>query len=301
MTGNRGAGVVVCAPLRTERLALRSARTRVIRTGMGQARSTASGARRTGAGVLVAGVAGGLGDMVRPGDVVVATEVRGPAGQLVHIPTAPLLAGTLRALGLTVHLGPIESRPRVVDGVARRELAASEALAVDTESVWLAPAAGTAFAVVRAIVDTADAPLMRPGTVIRGITALRNLHRAVPALDAWAAAIGPHDVLLDGPSPWRCGVDDAADCDLLLVVGSRRQVEGAEPDSVTARLVRDAGDVDLRLLAGAARIRITAGGAAAPHLVDDLVRCIRGLGRLTVTEPAGVPENLHVTLSKEVS
>jgi 4-hydroxy-3-methylbut-2-enyl diphosphate reductase len=133
----------------------------------------------------VAGVAGSLSVDVRPGDVVVASEIRG-AGRSVPVPSATNLAGALRRLGLRVHVGPIVSSPRPVDGAARRDLAGTGALAVDMESAFLAPPTGP-FAVVRTIVDSPDHPLWRPGTVFRGITALRALRRAAPAIAQWAA------------------------------------------------------------------------------------------------------------------
>jgi 4-hydroxy-3-methylbut-2-en-1-yl diphosphate reductase len=201
---------VIFAPLAAEAFALRHAHTRIVRSGMGPARSLAAAANGHD-GVLVAGVAGGLAAEVRPGDLVVATEVRGPDGTVVPCPSAPLLAASLRRLGLTVHVGPIASTPKVTHGPARSELAATGALAVDTESVWLAPAGGVPFAVVRAVVDTGTEPLLRPGTVTRGITALRNLARAVPALDAWAAALRPREVLLANPRSFCAGVERAID------------------------------------------------------------------------------------------
>ena len=99
----------------------------------------------------------------------------------------------------------------------------------------------------------------------------------------------------------------AADCDLMLVVGSGnssnslRLVEVAEREGVPARLVDDAGQVDLRLLAGAVRIGVTAGASAPHHLVDELVDSISGLGAVAVREPNAPPEDLHFTLPKEVS
>jgi 4-hydroxy-3-methylbut-2-en-1-yl diphosphate reductase len=178
----------IAAPMRVERFALRHAATPVVRTGMGPERSTRARAALAGQSVLVAGVGGGLGADVRPGDVVVATEVRGPE-RVIACPSAPMLAAELGRAGLTVHLGPVVSQPRVATGPVRRELATTGALAVDTESAWLAPSDGTPFAVVRVIVDTERAPLVHPGTVTRGITALRNLGRAVPAIDFWFAAL----------------------------------------------------------------------------------------------------------------
>jgi 4-hydroxy-3-methylbut-2-enyl diphosphate reductase len=190
--------VTICAPLRTEKFALRGAGTRVVRSGMGVDRSRRAAASLDGP-VVVAGVGGGLGAGVRPGDLVVATEVRDPDGARVPCPSAPALAEEIRSLGLTVHLGPSLSARGVVDGPARRDAARTGALAVDTESFWLA-VPGRPFAAVRAIVDTADAPLFRPSTVTRGIKALRALRRAAPAIGAFATG-----ALLTGAAPTQAG------------------------------------------------------------------------------------------------
>jgi 4-hydroxy-3-methylbut-2-enyl diphosphate reductase len=204
------AAPVVCAPLRVERAALRRAGVPVLRSGMGPRRSMRSVAGLPGSPVLVAGLGGGLDGTVRPGDVVVASEVRGPGGPPVPSPSAPLLAGTLRRLGLTVHIGPIVSSERVVDGAARRALSGTGALAVDTESAWLAPA-GAPFAAIRSIVDTDAAPLWSAGAVPRGIRALRALRQTVPAIDAWSAALGAREVLLASPRSFCAGVERAID------------------------------------------------------------------------------------------
>jgi 4-hydroxy-3-methylbut-2-enyl diphosphate reductase len=70
---------------------------------------------------------------------------------------------------------------------------------------------------------------------------------------------------------------------------------------VPAHLVEDAGEVDLRWLAGAGRIGVTAGASAPPHLVDDLVHCLSGLGRVTVSEQHGTAEDVVFTVPPEVS
>ncbi len=203
---------VIATPLVVERVALRRAATRVVRTGMGPRRSRIAVGRLRGNGVLVAGVAGGLAPGIRVGDVVVASEVLGPRGDRIACPSAPLLAGELRRLGLTVHIGPIRSERRVIAGQsARRALAATGALAVDTESVWLHPGGGAPFAVVRVISDTADQPLLGPGIVARGSRALAVLRRTAPALDAWAAAIGPRELRLANPRSFCAGVERAID------------------------------------------------------------------------------------------
>jgi len=178
--------MVIAAPLLVERLALRKARTLVVRTGMGPARSRRALGRLGDGAVLVAGVGGGLAPHLRPGDIVVASEVRGPDGAPVPCVNTSSLVEELRGAGLMVHCGPIVSTPRLAarDEVAR--LAATGAYAVDMESWWLAPP-GRPFAVLRAISDTIDQPLLRPAIVRNGLAALRTLRRAVPAMDAWAA------------------------------------------------------------------------------------------------------------------
>jgi 4-hydroxy-3-methylbut-2-enyl diphosphate reductase len=243
--------VTVCVPLAVERLALRGALPgcRVLGTGMGPRRAAAAAraaglGAATGAatgiasgGVLVAGVAGGLDPSVRPGDLVVATEIRAVdtraaesgagEGAVTPVPSAPLLADAIRRLGLPVHLGPVASTPTVITGAARARLAATGALAVEMEAAALAaeigvaalasppppalapePAAALApelatalaaeagqvpFAVVRAVVDTADRPLLRPGTPVRALRALATLRRAAPAIRQWAAAVDALD------------------------------------------------------------------------------------------------------------
>jgi len=91
----------------------------------------------------------------------------------------------------------------------------------------------------------------------------------------------------------------------VLVLGSgnssnsRRLVEVAERDGAHAHLVDDAGDVDLRWLTGVRRVGITAGASAPPHLVDELVYCLSGLGPLTVREAAVVHEDIRFTLPRD--
>ena len=432
---------------------------------------------------LIAGVAGGLVPSVRPGDVVVAPD-----------PSAPLLAGALRRLGLTVHIGHLQ----LSDHVVSRPVDRPGALAVDMETNRLRAAAGDlAFAAVRVVSDGVDAPLRSPGTLVRGVRALRRLRQAAPALRQWAAATGPRDIVLAAPRSFCAGVDraveiveralrlrgapvyvrrqvvhnahvirrlsdlgavfveeiddvpagatlvlaahgvapavraaarerdldvidatcplvtkvhsevkryaargetvflighrdheevvgtlgeapssivvveDAAaaarvtapdpgrvayamqttlavdeadqiagvlrerfpalhaprredicyattnrqqavraiagECDLVLVVGSGnssnslRLVEVAEREGVEAHLVEDAGEVDLAWLAAARTVGITAGASAPPHLVDDVVAGIAGLGPVTVRESNAGAENVQFTLPKEVS
>ena len=204
---------VICTPLRVERAALRGADARVVRTGMGKDRSAAAAAALARSGplpLLIAGVGGGLAADLHAGDLVVATEVRGGDAP-VESPSAPMLAAALRRLGLRVHTGPIVTTPTLNGQLAQQ--AEPAALAVDMESGYLAPAAtGQPFAAVRAIVDSPERPLLRPGTPARGIAALRALRRALPALEQWtAAAAAAREVLLASPRSFCAGVERAID------------------------------------------------------------------------------------------
>jgi 4-hydroxy-3-methylbut-2-enyl diphosphate reductase len=199
---------VVCAPMYLEAAALRAPGVRVLHTGMGPRRAAESARRFTaGTPIVVAGVAGAVTEEVRPGDLVVATEIDGPDGP-VPLRSAPMLAAALRRLGLTVHTGPIASADAIVEGDDRTRLAERGALAVDMESAQFATVPGP-LAAVRAIVDTPDRPLLRPGTVLRGISGLRTLRAAAPALREWCEAAGEGEILLASPRSFCAGVDRA--------------------------------------------------------------------------------------------
>jgi len=190
----RAARLLVIAPLRIERAAVRRGLrgALVLRSGAGAARARAAalaGARMPAGAVAVAGFCGALAPGMRPGDVVVASEVRGPAG-VTACAGAPL-AAALAALGIErVHLGPVASFDHLVRGTERRVLAAGGILAADMESAWLAPAAaGRPFAVLRVVLDTPERELHRPlATLSGGVVAWRALRRAAPALALWARA-----------------------------------------------------------------------------------------------------------------
>src|SRR5205823_13359857 len=52
-------------------------------------------------------------------------------------------------------------------------------------------------------------PLLRPGTVTRGLAALRSLRAAAPAFGEWAAALGAREVVLASPRSFCAGVTRA--------------------------------------------------------------------------------------------
>ncbi|MBX6769897.1 MAG: 4-hydroxy-3-methylbut-2-enyl diphosphate reductase, partial [Actinomadura rubrobrunea] len=166
----RPARLVVCAALGIEARAAARPGLRVVTVGVGPRRAEKAAARLPPFDALaVTGFAGSLDARVRPGSLVVATEIRGPDGA-VACPSAELIAGLLERDGAPVHRGPLLTCDRVVTGRRERAaLAATGALAVDMESAPLAAAAaGRPFAVVRAVVDTPEHPLFSPATLAGG-------------------------------------------------------------------------------------------------------------------------------------
>jgi 4-hydroxy-3-methylbut-2-enyl diphosphate reductase len=202
-------GPLVCTPLRVEQIALGGGAAGVVRTGQGRRSTGWARACRPDPDrpLLVAGVAGALDPRLRPGELVVATEVRA-GNTTVPCPSAPLLAAALRRLGLPTRLGPLVSSPGLVTGPSRERLAGSGALAVDLESAALV-AGGGPVAVVRAVVDTPHHPLAAPGTIVRGIRALQALRNAAPAIAEWTAAAGAREVVLAAPRSFCAGVTRA--------------------------------------------------------------------------------------------
>ena len=159
--------LLVITPLRIERAAVRRGlpEALVLRSGIGavRARSTAMVAARIPAdAVAVAGFCGAVVAGLHPGDVVVASEVRGPAG-VTGCASGPVVAA-LAALGIErIRVGPVASVDHLVRGAERRVLADEGALAVDMESAWLAPAAaGRPFVVLRVVLDTPAREIHRP-------------------------------------------------------------------------------------------------------------------------------------------
>ncbi|MFI5315006.1 MAG: 1-hydroxy-2-methyl-2-butenyl 4-diphosphate reductase [Myxococcota bacterium] len=183
----------VLAPLWIEARALRPALrgVEVAHFGMG-ARCARSAAeiitqRRPAPGaVAVAGVCGSLHARFAPGDVVVATELRG-AGKPRPLESAKPLARALEARGIPVALGPIHSLDHLARRAERESLAAAGALAVDMESAWLGELADSLpFAVLRVVSDGPGHALFSPRIFANGIRALRALRAAAPALERWA-------------------------------------------------------------------------------------------------------------------
>jgi 4-hydroxy-3-methylbut-2-enyl diphosphate reductase len=204
--------LLVLTPLRIE--------ARAVRRGApgAEVRHIGMGARRAARGVdavrdaaaqatVLAGLCGALQPDLRPGDVVLASEIHGPAG-VIPCADPSVLAGALRRGGLNVHVGPIASSSGVVIGQRRRDLQRTGALAVDMESAWVLPALPDRCAVVmRVVMDTPSHELYRPLRALAALTAARrSLSRAAEVADEWARAVRPREIVLASPRASCAGV-----------------------------------------------------------------------------------------------
>jgi 4-hydroxy-3-methylbut-2-en-1-yl diphosphate reductase len=204
--------VLVLAPLGIEARAVRAGApwARVERIGMGphRARRAVSLTRRgPGGAVMIAGFCGALDPELEPGDIVLASELRGPTGTTV-CPDPAILAGHLRRGGFNVRVGPVASTQRLVVRERRRALQRTGALAVDMESAWLAPdARAQPLVTLRVVLDTERHELHRPLRTLAGAArAYRTLRGASALVGAWAGALGEREVMLASPRASCAGV-----------------------------------------------------------------------------------------------
>ncbi len=209
--------IVVLAPLALEARAVRGGApwADVRRIGMGPRRAARSARLPATAGgrpILIAGFCGALDPELEPGDIVLASELRGPNGTTAcDDPT--ILAGVLRRGGLRVHVAPILSSDRLVTGQRRQELFATGAVAVDMESAWLAPTTRRRpLVVLRVVLDTSRHELRRPLQTVSGFaTAYRTLRRACSLVEEWAGSLGSREVVLGSPRASCAGVERAVE------------------------------------------------------------------------------------------
>ncbi len=146
---------------------------RTVVTGGDPKRAAAMLAEERGevAGVLSFGIAGGLDPDLAPGDLVVATRVRGHRGAW----GADMVWAAALARATGARLGTVAGAAGVVaDPAAKRTLhtATGGALAVDLESeaaAAFAAARGVPFAALRAVADTAAESV--PRAAADGLTA----------------------------------------------------------------------------------------------------------------------------------
>jgi 4-hydroxy-3-methylbut-2-en-1-yl diphosphate reductase len=208
--------LLVAAPLTIEATMLRGLRpdADVVCTGMGPrrsegaARALAAAAERPH-GFAVAGLCAAVSPDLRPGDVVLADELRRD-GRRIELPRVELLERELRRRGLRVRRGPIECVGRILGQQERAALRPSGAIAVDMESAWLMELmSGLPAAVLRIVVEPESRGLVSPWTALDGLRGLRSLRQAAGGLACWGRALGPRTVLLAGPRSFCAGVDRA--------------------------------------------------------------------------------------------
>jgi 4-hydroxy-3-methylbut-2-enyl diphosphate reductase len=98
----------------------------------------------------------------------------------------------------------------------------------------------------------------------------------------------------------------AADCDLVLVVGSanssnsNRLVEVARRAGCRAQLVEDDEHLSLSWLAGVERVGITAGASAPESMVQRVLGALRALGPIDERQQDGMAEDIRFSLPREV-
>jgi 4-hydroxy-3-methylbut-2-enyl diphosphate reductase len=193
------ASLLVLAPLRVEAFALRrgAPRLHVVRTGMGPLRAQrAARIWRSApeASLVIAGLCGALDPALRPGDVIVPSQLRSPEGTQ-GAPDAAALRHALCRRGLRVHDGTLQGVERTISGRERQSLREGGAHAVDMESPWLAAAAaGRPFAVLRVVLDAPGAELLRLSLLRRLWLALSHLRAAAAVLAEWAGQAAPRSL-----------------------------------------------------------------------------------------------------------
>jgi 4-hydroxy-3-methylbut-2-enyl diphosphate reductase len=208
----------VLAPLSLEARAVRHGApwADVRQIGMGPRRAARSAELSLAAGgsqaTLIAGFCGALDPDLEPGDIILASELRGPTGTIpCDDPT--ILAGVLRRGGMRVRIAPIASSQRLVLGERRRTLFRTGAVAVDMESAWLAPAVrNRPLVTLRVVLDTNRRELHRPLRTVTGAAiAYRALRRACSLVEEWADSLASRELVLAGPRASCAGVDRAVE------------------------------------------------------------------------------------------
>jgi 4-hydroxy-3-methylbut-2-enyl diphosphate reductase len=179
--------LLVFAPLWIEALAVRSGLPAITvrRSGMGRREVDFGNADAIG----VAGLCGAVDPSLRPGDVVLATELRSEDGKTIACPDSSLLAEPLRRMGLRATTGTLYTASKILGRDERLALREQGVTAVDMESAWIAePARERPVAVLRVVVDTADRRLASPRTLAAGVRGLWTLRRASAAFVDWVEA-----------------------------------------------------------------------------------------------------------------
>jgi nucleoside phosphorylase len=160
------------------------------RVGMGPARATAARvrigrSRSAESPLILLGLGGGLLVGSKAGDVVVGSSVQLlDSTEEIELHNADRIAEALRGAGLTAHVAPIISSPRIVHGSeARTAIGRRGAAAVDMESYWCAGLAEShTFSVCRVLSDVPGQDLRSlrtPAAVLRALRVIGAVARTV--------------------------------------------------------------------------------------------------------------------------
>ncbi len=155
--------------------------------------------------LVEAGACAPLDPALAPGDVVLATELRGPL-VVTRRPDPAILAGVLRRGGLRVALGPVVGVRQEPSDWRRRTLARAGVIAVDREPVRLAPTAAESARVLLRVVVDPSAPAPASAALVAA-----TLGRVGALIEPWARALGPRELLLAAPRASCAGVVRAID------------------------------------------------------------------------------------------
>ncbi len=163
--------------------------------------------------MLIAGFCGALDAELEPGDVVLATELRGPTGTTACAdPT--ILAGVLRRGGLRVRVGPIASSQRLVVRERRRALQRIRR-ARGRHGVGVARAGGAARAAGDPSRRLDTPPPRAPPAAADGRRRGSRLPRAAPSRARWSRSgrgrSRAREVVLAAPRASCAGVERAVE------------------------------------------------------------------------------------------
>ncbi|MDE3203809.1 MAG: 4-hydroxy-3-methylbut-2-enyl diphosphate reductase, partial [Acidobacteriota bacterium] len=124
----------------------------------------------------------------------------------------------------------------------------------------------------------------------------------------YPAVVGPHatDICYATQNRQDAVSAMAAECDLVLVIGSAnssnaaRLVEVAERAGAPAALIEDESELRFEHLSRARVVGVTAAASTPPHLVERLVATLDALGGVSVEERRTTTENINFPLPVEV-
>jgi 4-hydroxy-3-methylbut-2-enyl diphosphate reductase len=181
-----------------------------------------------------------------------------------------------------------------------------------TMGQWNAESAGGRIYLVEDVADVARLDVGQPGNLAyttQTTLSVDDTRGVIEALrERFPTIVGPRkdDICYATQNRQDAVRRLAAECDLLLVVGSvnssnsNRLRELAEKQGVPAYLIDGAEHIDPAWLAGRERIGLTAGASAPELLVQGVVDRLRELGASGVRQLEGEPENVIFALPKEL-